>query len=107
MTPALSLLGAFLMGIIFGLLFFYALWLTTQKIVNSAQPACWFISSWLIRMPVVFFGFYWVANGNWQLLIACLLGFIVGRWIISRAINYYQKDLQQIKKLAVGAKHES
>jgi F1F0 ATPase subunit 2 len=86
MLPITSLLTASLMGIALGCVFFYVLWLSAQKVVGSAHPVLWFVSSWLIRMAFALCGFYWIGNENWQLLLACLLGFIVGRWLISKII---------------------
>jgi F1F0 ATPase subunit 2 len=86
MVPLSALLSASLTGVVLGCVFFYVLWLSAQKVLGSAHPVRWFICSWLFRMVLAVYGFYLVAGGEWPPLLACLLGFIVGRWLISKVI---------------------
>jgi F1F0 ATPase subunit 2 len=81
-----SLLGAFITGTVLGCMFFYVLWLSAQKVLASSHPVLWFVGAWLFRMPLALYGFYWTANDNWRLLLACLFGFIVGRWLIRKRL---------------------
>jgi F1F0 ATPase subunit 2 len=38
----------------------------------------------LVRMSIVLLGFYFVGRGDWQRLVACLVGFIIARFIVMR-----------------------
>ncbi len=38
----------------------------------------------LLRMSIVLAGFYFVGRGHWERLVACLLGFIIARFIVMR-----------------------
>lgn len=80
MQPALALLA----GILLGALFFGGLWWTVQKGLASPRPAQWFIGSLLLRTALVLAGFYFVAGGDWKRMLACLLGFIIARVIVTR-----------------------
>jgi F1F0 ATPase subunit 2 len=75
---------ALIVGILLGTIFFGGLWWTVRKGVFSKSPALWFLGSMLLRMTVVLAGFYLVGRGDWVRLVACLLGFIIGRFIVMR-----------------------
>ena len=77
---ALSLVA----GLLLGTIFFGGLWWTVRKGVSSKHPALWFLSSMLVRMSIVLLGFYFVGRGDWQRLVACLVGFIIARFIVMR-----------------------
>lgn len=104
-----SLLSAAAAGMVLGCIFFYVLWLSAQKVLGSSHPVLWFVASWLGRMAIALSGLYWVGAGNWQLLLACLFGFILGRWQISRIIvskkPSNESRLKSSKTLDTGAKN--
>jgi len=75
---------ALMAGILLGAIFFGGLWWTVRKGVFSKSPALWFLGSLLLRMSVVLAGFYFVGRGDWVRLLACLLGFIIARFIVMR-----------------------
>ena len=77
---------ALLAGILLGAIFFGGLWWTVQKGVASPRPALWFLGSLLVRTGIALGGFYLVSGGDWKRLLACLLGFIIARLIITRLI---------------------
>jgi F1F0 ATPase subunit 2 len=81
-----SLLIALIEGMLMGCAFFYILWLSAKKILSSQFAIPWFIGSWLVRMAFALCGFYLIAMGSWQLLLASLCGFIIGRVFICRII---------------------
>jgi F1F0 ATPase subunit 2 len=87
MNEMLLLLPAFLTGIILGIIFFGGLWWTVQKGLTSSSPALWFICSLLIRTSITVTGFYWIAAGSWEKLLACLCGFLIPRFIVTRFIR--------------------
>ena len=79
MNEALTLTLSSMAGAALGAIFFGGLWWTIRKACASERPALWFFGSLLLRMSLVLVGFYFVGRGNWQRLVACLLGFIVAR----------------------------
>src|SRR5271170_2905822 len=84
MNETLALVLDFAAGGVIGAIFFGGLWWTVRKGVSSKQPALWFLGSLLLRMGLVLVGFYFVGRGSWQRLVACLLGFIIARFIVMR-----------------------
>lgn len=75
---------ALLAGLVLGLFFFGGLWWTIQKGLTSKYAGLWFFGSLIVRTGVLLTGFFLVADGHWQRLVACLIGFIVARWIVVR-----------------------
>lgn len=84
MSEVMQLTLALLAGVLLGVMFFGGLWWTVRKGVASPRPALWFIGSLLLRTGITLLGFYFVAGADWQRLLACLLGFIVARLIVTR-----------------------
>ena len=84
MNEWLILAVAAAVGLLLGAIFFGGLWWTVRNGVSSKHPALWFLGSMLLRMGIVLLGFYIVGRGNWQRLVACLLGFIIARFIVMR-----------------------
>ena len=83
MNESLTLVGAGLLGGMLGTAFFGGLWWTIRKGVASALPALWFLGSLLLRMSVVLAGFYFVGHGHWERLVACLVGFVMARFVVT------------------------
>ncbi len=83
MNEPLPLLLASAVGLSLGAIFFGGLWWTVRKGLSSRQPALWFFGSMLLRMGVTLAGFYFVGRGDWRRLIACLLGFVVARFVVT------------------------
>lgn len=71
-------------GLLIGVVFFGGLWWTVKKGLSSSKPALWFAISLLIRLGIVVGGFYLVAGGSWQRLLACVAGFTAARFLILR-----------------------
>lgn len=80
MNEWLMLLPVLLAGVLLGSIFFGGLWWTVRKGVASEQPVFWFLGSLLLRMTVALVVFYLVSGGQWQRLLLCLAGFVLGRW---------------------------
>jgi F1F0 ATPase subunit 2 len=83
MNETLILLLAWSAGGGLGAIFFGGLWWTVRQSVSSQRPALWFFGSWWLRMGVALPGFYFVAGGHWQRLLACLLGFVMARLLVT------------------------
>jgi F1F0 ATPase subunit 2 len=84
MNETLSLAPALAAGGVLGTIFFGGLWWTIRRGVSSKQTALWFFGSLLLRMSIALAGFYFVSAGHWNRLLACLLGFIIARFIVTR-----------------------
>ena len=84
MNDILDLIPALVTGMLLGVIFFGGLWWTVRKGLSSIQPATWFIGSLLLRTSMTLGGFYLVSNGQWERLLACLLGFTIVRPIVTQ-----------------------
>ncbi len=82
-TPLSTLALAALAGSALGAIFFGGLWWTVRQSRASARPALWFLASLLLRMGITLPGFFIVASGRWERLLACLAGFVVARAVIT------------------------
>ena len=87
MNEMMQLMPGMLAGMLLGLVFFGGLYWTVLKGVSARQPAAWFIVSLLLRFGITLTGFYFVSDGDWQRLAACLTGFIIARLIVLTAIH--------------------
>ena len=83
MTDPLSLLFAGAAGLVLGAIFFGGLWWTVRKGLSSPKSALWFFGSTLLRMGMALAGFYFVGRGDWRRLLACLLGFVIARFVVT------------------------
>jgi F1F0 ATPase subunit 2 len=92
MNEALLLALALLTGVLLGGIFFGGLWWTVRKCVSSQQPALLVLGSGLLRTGIVLAGFYFIAQGHWARLVACLCGFILARVIVTRLAREEQGD---------------
>ncbi len=75
---------ALLAGLALGGIFFGGLWYTVRRCVSSRRPALLLLASLALRMGITLGGFYVVAGGHWQSLLACLLGFVLARLLATR-----------------------
>ncbi len=73
-----------LAGAVLGAFFFGGLWWTVQRSLTSDRSLLWHFGGVLLRMAVTLVGFYAVGAGQWQRLVACLVGFVVARAIVFR-----------------------
>lgn len=84
MTEALSLAWAFGTGLVLGAVFFGGLWWTVRKVSTCQRPAVLFLGSFLLRTSIALAGLYFVAGGHWHRLLACLLGFVLARLLVTK-----------------------
>lgn len=90
MNEILALTLAGVTGVVLGAIFFGGLWLTVNRGLQSNRAALWFLVSLLLRTSIVLCGFYWVGQGyligstHWQRLVACLVGFILARLVLTK-----------------------
>lgn len=83
MNDILSLVPAVLAGILLGIIFFGGLWFTVNKGLGSKRATLIFFGSLIIRMAIILTGFYFVGGDNWQKMLACLVGFLIARIVIT------------------------
>ncbi len=86
MTDGAALILALLAGVLLGAVFFGGLWWTVKKTVSSDTPARWFLGSLLVRTSLILTGFYFIAHGHWQRLLACLIGFVIARVVLVKRL---------------------
>lgn len=83
-SSLVSLASALACGIALGLFFFCGLWWTVHMGATSRQPALWLFGSLLMRMSIALVGIYYVAGSDWERMLCCLSGFVIGRVIVVR-----------------------
>ena len=86
------LLLALVAGLLLGLVFFGGLWWTVRRGLTARHPALLFVGSLVLRMAVAVGGFWWVSDGQWDRLLACLVGFLVARLVITRVSRQPRND---------------
>lgn len=74
---AAAVAGAGLGGIHYG-----GLWATVRGLPAARRPAALWLISFGLRMGATGGGFYLVAGGRWERLLACLAGFLVVRAVL-------------------------
>ncbi|MDA0934430.1 MAG: ATP synthase subunit I [Planctomycetota bacterium] len=84
MTEELRLILVWLAGCALGVAFFAGLWWTVQLCLSARHPALWMIASLLVRTAMLLAGFYSLADGRWQRLLVCVLGFVTARVVVTR-----------------------
>jgi F1F0 ATPase subunit 2 len=91
MTDFIRMGIALASGVLIGGIFFGGLWWTIQKGASIKRPALWFLGSLLLRMGITLGCFYFIAHGHWERLLVCLLGFLIGRFIVTRLTGGVEK----------------
>jgi len=74
---------ALLGGVSIGIFFYGGLWLTVRALMTTRHPILLTFSSFWGRTLVALAGFLFFMGGVWQNAIACLVGFGLGRLIVS------------------------
>jgi F1F0 ATPase subunit 2 len=69
-------------GVGLGLFYFGGLWLTVRRLPNSPGPALLFMGSFVGRTALTVLGFYFVMDGRWERILACLAGFLLARQVL-------------------------
>lgn len=95
MSDILYLILAFIAGTALGLIFFGGLWFTVRKAIGAKTPALWFFGSLFLRLAMVMIGFYFIVQGGLERLILSVIGFTVGRILVT----YYTKAMDKKRKI--------
>ena len=81
-----GLILLFLAGLGLGLLFFGGLWITVRALPKARHPVVLAVGSFWVRTVLVIAGLLLAMDGLWQRAVACLVGFIFARILLSRWI---------------------
>jgi len=92
MNDPLALILSCAAGVALGAVFFGGLWWTIRKGVTSPRPATLFLTSAVVRMAIAMVGFYFVSGGQWQRLLACLVGFVAARLAVTWLTRNKKKE---------------
>lgn len=87
MSPFLPLLLAFAAGLGLGLFYFGGLWLTVRRLPTSRYPVPLLLASFVARTAAVVAGFYFVMGVHWERVLACLVGFLVVRIVLTARLR--------------------
>ena len=99
----LDLIFPFMVGIVLGCCFFYALWLTVDKGLKSIHPAVWFLGGILASMGTAVAVFYWISDNDMWRLVASLIGFVIGRIFMTKCLA--KTDKNHLEKKAINNAH--
>jgi F1F0 ATPase subunit 2 len=77
---------AFVAGAALGAVYLAVLWATVRRVTTSRRPNALLFTSATLRIGLLLAGWYWVADGRWDGLLACLLGFIAVRLVATRLV---------------------
>lgn len=103
MNEVLTLVLAWAAGVLLGAVFFGGLWWTVRRGVMSQRPVLWFLGSLLVRTTIVLVGIYIVSDGHWDRMVACLVGFVSARFIVTRLTGPPVESYNVPQKEAVDA----
>jgi len=83
-TEVAWLVLALAAGALIGAAYFYGLWWTIGRMSSSRRPALLLLGSSLVRTAVAVAAFWLISGGQWQRLVACVLGFVLARLVMMR-----------------------
>ena len=77
---------AFAAGAAMGAVYLVVLWATVRRATMANHPAALLLASAALRIGLMLAGWYWIADGRWDGLAACLLGFLGARLVATRLV---------------------
>jgi F1F0 ATPase subunit 2 len=80
----LHLIAAFAAGIGLGAVYLGALWITVRRLARLKHGGFWLLGSTWLRIGLLLAAWYWISDGRWERLLACLLGFFAIRFATTR-----------------------
>jgi F1F0 ATPase subunit 2 len=96
---------AWLAGTVLGAIYFGGLLMTIRRVLLTGRPALWVMGSVVFRIGLALSGFYLVADGDWQRLLACLLGFVMARQLLTHLTRPRGEPEAPAMKQAKEAQH--
>ncbi len=94
MSDLLGTSFAVFVGALLGVFFFGGLWWTIQKGMASNWAALWFVGSLLLRTTAVMAGFYLVSQHHWSRFVACVVGFLLARFVVVKWLGQHPATVQ-------------
>lgn len=88
---ALALAG----GVAIGALYFTGLWWTVQRLPQARRPWLLVLGSSLLRTILAVALLWLLSGGQWQRLVAGLLGFVVARLVVTRVLGRCQAPVAE------------
>lgn len=82
-----QLVLALLAGVATGVFYFGGLWLTVRRVPTSRQPHLLVFASFIGRVVVIVFVMVLIARVHWQLLVACMVTFVLTRVVLTRRLG--------------------
>jgi F1F0 ATPase subunit 2 len=79
----MGLLGAFAGGVALAILYLTLLWITVRRLPQLQYKGLWLAGTAVARLAALMLAFYWIMDGQWQRLLACLVGFILARLAVT------------------------
>lgn len=80
----LHIAAAFAAGIGLGAVYLWTLWVLVRRLPRMQYGGFWLLGSAFLRIGLLLTSFYLVANGNPVKLLACLLGFFIIRFAVTK-----------------------
>ncbi|MEJ2577104.1 MAG: ATP synthase subunit I [Gammaproteobacteria bacterium] len=85
MNDWLAITGALVGGGLLGLVFFWGLWTTVDRLTDRRRPTLWVLGSLLLRFAVILGAFYLlVQHGRWHHVLVAAVAFALVRWWLVR-----------------------
>ena len=95
MTNVMQLLVAFFAGVLLGGCYFGGLWWTVRRLPRARHVWRLYFGSLLVRLALVLVSFYFVLTYfDWRSLVACLLGFVASRLVLTQVLGDAHPDVQ-------------
>ncbi len=69
-------------GVLLGVFYFASLWWVVRRLPGMSRPGVWFPLSTLLRMAIVLGAIFLLIEHRWPRLLAVMLGFLVGRYLV-------------------------
>ena len=87
--PLLAQLAVVLVvGVALGTAYFYALWLTVQRVPTSRHPTVLILVSAVLRLTLLFSALFLVMQGgHWDRLLAAVAGLLIARFALGRILS--------------------
>lgn len=86
-TEPLNLAAAFAIGLAIAALYHAALWVAVRRLPRARHPSLWLLGGAAVRIALLLVAWYWIADGRWQVLLACLFAFVVVRMVATRWVR--------------------
>ena len=78
-------------GIVLGIVYFYALWMTVRHVRTARRPAVLMLTSAALRLGFLFAALYLIVQGGqWERLLAAVAGLVIARLLLTRVLPAHE-----------------